>query len=194
MFAKSVVAVALLSGFVAAQNNSTYIDPNSVPLSTKASWCNGQNAACITLCDQDPSSNLCDDTTLDWTCLCSNGSSPDIAAYMDTVPYYICEQSYDDCVADNPNDALAQQNCKTQIQDDCGSLNTANYTAASTSSMASSTSSSAPSSTAAAATTTSASASATATAKSAATAMLIGRDYGIGLIAAGIMAAFGFML
>src|SRR5271170_5581108 len=89
-----------------------------------ASWCNGQENVCLTLCSKAVNNNTCDpvsclfvgpslctqadkshhQTTLTYNCLCtSNNSSPDLAAYMNSLPYYICEQSYADCVTNNPN-------------------------------------------------------------------------------------------
>lgn len=138
-------------------------------------------------------------TTLVYNCTCSNGSAPDLAAYTNTIPYYICTTSADQCITANPNDAEAQSRCTTEIRDLCGTLDPASYTAAASSS---SSSSAAASSTSAAASTTSAtsatsvvsSAVASATAKGAAIAVKVGKEYGAGVIAAGAMAAFGYML
>lgn len=84
MLSKFVLAAGLLAGVVAAQSNATNItiDPASVPDTQKgesfwspyesppyvrtnmltralASWCNGEENVCNTLCDSDPKENTC---------------------------------------------------------------------------------------------------------------------------------------
>lgn len=111
------------------------------------------------------------------------------------MPYFICEESYTLCIADHPNDQLAQDNCKTNIRSHCGTLDIANFTAAASTATSSG---SAPSATGA--TTTVASGSASATGSSAgatsskSAAVVLGTDYASGVIAAGLIAVFSFML
>jgi len=199
MLFSSAFAVAMLAGAVAAQGNATTIDPNSVAAQTKAAWCNGQISACGTLCNGNAPTNLCNPTLLTYSCLCANGSSPDLKDYKTTLPDFICEQAFANCINANPNDLTAQTACKSDIQSQCGFLDLANYTASSsTSSSAASSSTSAPASssstTAATTTAASTSASASATKASAAMALSVGQDYGVGFVAAGVVAAFGFFL
>jgi hypothetical protein len=112
------------------------------------------------------------------------------------MPYYICEKSYELCIAAHPNDQLAQDNCTTNIRSHCGTLDVANFTApASTATSSGSVPSVTGATTTAAsgtASTTGSSASATSS-KSAAVALL-GKDYASGVIAAGLIAIFSFML
>jgi hypothetical protein len=108
------------------------------------------------------------------------------------LPYYICEQSYADCIADNPNNQLGQDNCTTNIRDQCGTLNISNFvaqTSTSSSAQAGPTSAGTPAGTAS-----STSASASATKNAAAAAMIVGKEYGSSIIAALFVAAFGFMV
>jgi hypothetical protein len=110
---------------------------------------------------------------------------------MNSMPYYICEQSYIYCIADNPNNQEAQDNCATNIRDQCGTLNISNFAAPATTSSAPATSTSAGAASGTASTT---SASASATKNAAAAAMIVGREYGSSIIAALVLAAFGFMV
>lgn len=104
------------------------------------------------------------------------------------MPYYICTTSYAYCIDAHPNDAAGQDLCKTDILDNCGTLNAANVTAP-----ASTTSASASSTSAASTSATAASASASAT-KNAAVVMKMGSEYGLGVAAAAGAAAFGLLL
>ena len=63
---------------------------------------------------------------------------------MQTLPFYICEETYIQCVNNHPNDAEGQQTCKNNEQ--CGTLNaTAKSTSATTSSTAATSQTGAPS-------------------------------------------------
>lgn len=107
---------------------------------------------------------------------------------------FVCQEAYANCIAAAPDDALAQDNCKTSILSQCGTQDITDYTAPASSSTPTATSSSA-SATASASTTGSATAaSASASSTGAASALFVGRDYGVGILAAGVVAAFGFML
>jgi len=203
LFTSLVAVVAVFLGAVAAQNSTSNItiDPNSIDPNLRASWCTGQRSACSELCDGDAPTNLCTPDTLTYSCLCTNGSSPDLQDYINTLPDYICEAAFAQCIAAHPNDLAGQTACNTDIKVHCGFLDLANFTAApSSSSAAPSTSSSAASSTAAPAATTGSStgsataASASATKSGAAVALSVGQSYGAGALAAGAIAAFGYLL
>lgn len=51
---------------------------------------------------------------------------------------FVCKQAFSDCINANENNQQAQSNCTTSINDKCGTLNPANYSASSTSASASS--------------------------------------------------------
>ncbi|KAJ9134025.1 hypothetical protein NKR23_g10410 [Pleurostoma richardsiae] len=163
-----IAAVALSALTLVAAQNFT-IDPNEVTLSTRASWCQGETSVCNTLCDSEPTANSCDPNTLDYSCTCQNGSAPGLEYYLQSLPTFICQQAFADCISANTGSAQGQSNCTTTIGDKCGTLDASNYTApaASSSAAASSTSSAAATSTAAASAT---AASGTAAASSSSTA------------------------
>jgi hypothetical protein len=145
---------------------------------------------------------------LTYNCLCSNGSAPDLADYVDSMPQRICTKSYDLCIAAHPNDQLGQDGCTNNIRAKCGTLSIQNFTAAASTSSSASASATASGTGgaggASASTTAAGSASGTASgsaasasaskASAAQAAMVIGKEYGTGIIAAGVVAFFGFML
>ncbi|TAQ87903.1 hypothetical protein B7494_g3774 [Chlorociboria aeruginascens] len=198
MFVNAVVAVALLASFTAAATsaNST-IDPNSVDLSTRSSWCQGEISTCGILCsgDIDGANNICDPNTLNFTCLCAaNDSTPGLQYYKQSMPTFICEQIYQNCIVAGENDAAAQKLCTTAEQTNCGQLDPTNFTAAVVSSSSSSSASATATPTESASQTSASTTASTTAGSSAANAVMLGREYGVGVIAAGIAAAFGFML
>jgi hypothetical protein len=152
---------------------------------------------------------------LTYSCLCSNGSAPDLADYKNTLPDFVCQANFAGCIKAHPNDAVGQGNCKTDIQDHCGFLNVSDYKAGGSSSGSGGGSSSSspsnagsPSSTGGSAggsgspsqTSGASSPSSTkgaapaAKSSSAAMALVNGKDFGAGVLATGLLAAFGYML
>ncbi|KAI6875727.1 hypothetical protein KC323_g290 [Hortaea werneckii] len=105
------------------------INPDSVDDSTKQTWCTNQQTQCPLICTQttpshsaDTQTNTCDPTTLTYACICANGLSPNISEYSQTLPYYICQEWTNQCVA---NCAAADNACASSCRDDhpCGALN-----------------------------------------------------------------------
>jgi len=147
-------------------------------------------------------------STLTYNCTCSAGTTtPNITNYQGTLPFFICQQWKGDCTAAHPNDLAGQTACQSVV---CGMANAseAQVSMSSSSSMASSTQASSATGSATsgggaagAATTggssatgsSTASAAAASSSKSAAVAN-IAKDYGFGLLAAGMLAAFGLAL
>ncbi|KAK5448071.1 hypothetical protein LTS15_009095 [Exophiala xenobiotica] len=118
-------------------------------------------------------------------------------AFTQTLPYFICQESYIQCINNNPNDAQAQSVCATN--EVCGTRNAtaealaassaaASSTAAATSSMASSSASRTQSGSA-----TAASASASAT-ESGNAAVAMTQHLTTGALAAVLMAAFKLLI
>ncbi|KAI6827675.1 hypothetical protein KC365_g6542 [Hortaea werneckii] len=117
----------LLTTLSAQQNYA--IDPDSVDDSTKQTWCTNQQTQCPLICTQttpshsaDTQTNTCDPTSLTYACICANGLSPNISEYSQTLPYYICQEWTNQCVA---NCAQADNACASSCRDDhpCGALN-----------------------------------------------------------------------
>ncbi|KAK0104659.1 hypothetical protein ONS95_004934 [Cadophora gregata] len=192
MFVKSTVAVALFVSFVAAQSttsNST-IDPGTIDPTMRSQWCLGQKNTCGTLCSGDLQNNDCDVTTLTFNCTCgANSSEPGLIYYQNTMPTFICEEIYKQCIAANVGVASAQANCDANEKKNCGHLDPANFTAEVVSSSTSASSTPTGTATPAASGTNSATSSSTAAA-----ATMMPAQFGTGAIALGVAAAFGYML
>ncbi|KAE8443052.1 hypothetical protein EG329_002375 [Mollisiaceae sp. DMI_Dod_QoI] len=190
MFARSTIAVALMAAVVVAQTTNNTIDPNSVPSTTRSQWCQAQTNTCGTLCSGDYNNNSCIPDTLTFSCTCaSNNSQPGLQYYKETMPTFICEQIFTNCIAQNVGDAAAQALCNSNEQNNCGHLDPDNFTAVATTTSSSSTSATA------AATSAAGSGSATSSSSKAAAATLAAmRNFGTGALAIGVGAAFGYMV
>ncbi|KAJ5455699.1 uncharacterized protein N7458_003963 [Penicillium daleae] len=115
MLPNLLLVLASTAALASSQSTST-IDPNSVPISTRQYWCNSQKSACPLLCLQIasgvPESNNCTAETLSYSCVCSNGISPNASEYSQTLPYFICTEANNQCVA-ACSDSACQSNCRT---------------------------------------------------------------------------------
>jgi hypothetical protein len=149
-------------------------------------------------------------TTLTYTCICGNGQSPNATEYSQTLPYYICTEWGQQCVAG----CGGNNDCEAACTQDhpCGAQNPTRVTVTSTSTTmtATATGTDASGSTAtgtvyngfgsggSAATTTAAAAAGASTSSSAKSgaqaAMDIGRSYGVMVIAAGLFAGFALVI
>ncbi|KAH6650221.1 hypothetical protein F5144DRAFT_597703 [Chaetomium tenue] len=120
---QNILLVALSAATVAsaAERNFT-IDTSAIKPSLKADWCGAEYNTCRTLCANSPTANDCDTETLEYSCKCSNGSAPGLEYYIQTIPTFICEQAYSDCMAANTASSKAQDECTTNIKSQCGTL------------------------------------------------------------------------
>ncbi|KAF8865295.1 hypothetical protein BDZ45DRAFT_668732 [Acephala macrosclerotiorum] len=204
----SVVAAATLLFSLKAHSQAVYsIDPNSVPLSERTSWCQSQTTSCPLLCLQLPGvtstttdANDCDPTTLTYDCVCGNGQQPNASEYSQTLPYFICTEYGTQCVAGCGGNTACQSDCRSQHP--CGAQDPTRVNATTTSATQSATTvpAGATSGTAgivytglggsAAATTTAASS----TKSGAQTAIDLGRSYGLAIVFAGLFAGFALVM
>lgn len=143
-------ASALLATSVAAQASTTVsqsMPPTAtagfniapIPQQRRFQWCLAQQNNCPLICGGTTDTNTCEQIDLTYSCICSNGTVPDVSAYQDTIPFYICEETYRQCIEANPNDAQGQDGCVNNQQ--CGTLNATTVESSSDSSPASSSSS-----------------------------------------------------
>jgi hypothetical protein len=100
-------------------------------------WCEAQLKTCPIICGGSTSTNTCDPTTFTYSCICSNGTEPDCTAYMDTLPFYICQATFAQCINAHPNDAAGQATCTSNEK--CAALNATEINAAAASSSSSGT-------------------------------------------------------
>jgi hypothetical protein len=194
MFAKSAVAIAILTSFVAAQSGSNAtIVPDSVDLSTRASWCSGQLNSCSYLCG-DTNENDCIPETLTIDCRCaSNDTAPGLQYYKSTLPYFICRRIYDNCISANENVKAAQDRCIATKDANCGDEFPEPEDYELPSETTSSTASQTPEPTSTEEDSDSAEASETA-ATSTGAAPTMAAEFGSGVLAVGVAAAFGLLL
>ncbi|OKL60810.1 hypothetical protein UA08_03910 [Talaromyces atroroseus] len=204
MRSSAVLIFAALVAHAAADYNYTFpsgFDLSDVSATELEAWCQGERNTCPEVCGGAASSNTCDSTTLDFSCTCANGTTPDLSPYENTIPFYVCQETYIQCINNNPNDLQAQDNCKANAT--CGTiiLGASSTTSSSSSSSASSTSSSTlVTTTASVSATGSSTGSATgssatsASSTGAAVALQIAQDHSTGFFAAALLAVFGMLL
>ncbi|KAJ5630480.1 uncharacterized protein N7484_010580 [Penicillium longicatenatum] len=111
-----VVVLASAATMARGQYTPT-INPDSVILSERETWCNAQVSSCPILCLQMPNTsgarvNSCSPNTLSYVCECSNGLSPNSSQYSQTMPYFICTEANNQCVA-KCADAMCQSACRS---------------------------------------------------------------------------------
>jgi hypothetical protein len=102
-----------------------YIDPSSVDLGTRKSWCQTELSTCPIICQQVPPggylTNTCDPETLQYGCVCANGLQPNVSEYSLTLPYFVCTEWGVQCVKGCGSDNNCASSC-TQGHP-CGALN-----------------------------------------------------------------------
>ncbi|KAH7022649.1 hypothetical protein EDB80DRAFT_878182 [Ilyonectria destructans] len=116
------VSAAAVSAQVANYTSSLNmtIDPGTVTTTERAQWCQAQTNTCETLCDNNTDENACTLTDLSWECTCaSNSSMPGLQYYTQTVPTFICEELYSQCITTNAGSSKLQKECTKNIQDLC---------------------------------------------------------------------------
>ncbi|TGO53984.1 hypothetical protein BOTNAR_0280g00110 [Botryotinia narcissicola] len=102
----------------------TQVDPRNIDAATRSQWCTVQINTCGTLCGGVTDENTCDITFLCYSCTCtSNSSSPALQLYTSTIPFFVCEQTYSDCIAAGEDDPTAQEACRVTEEQNCGTLN-----------------------------------------------------------------------
>ncbi|KAJ5658183.1 uncharacterized protein N7484_001832 [Penicillium longicatenatum] len=125
MFPSAVLFSTLVVSAL-AQNSTSYNLPGGFNLGLVKpdelnSWCQGQRNQCPAICKGDTKQNTCDPSTLQFSCICADGKTADVTPYIQTVPFYVCEANYGQCVDAHPNDAMGQEACKKAAK--CGNKN-----------------------------------------------------------------------
>ncbi|KAF3930878.1 hypothetical protein ABW19_dt0204604 [Dactylella cylindrospora] len=126
MFSTSLIAVALTT--LLSVNAQTYwtINPDDLDLGTKQTWCQNQISSCSLLClDQQSGggfTNDCDPETLVYNCICADNTVPNATEYSQTIPYFLCTYSVENCVQNcGPSDPTCAQLCRSGRT--CGASN-----------------------------------------------------------------------
>ncbi|KAK5173608.1 uncharacterized protein LTR77_002289 [Saxophila tyrrhenica] len=205
-----LIAATTLLGAASAQNTTTgpiEIDPNSVNETTRQTWCNYQQQNCPLVCGGrgNLEENNCDASDLTWDCTCVS-NTPNITSFTNMIPSLECGVWVEQCVAAAGNDLNALTACRS-VQcgsRDPGSVDSAGSSSGGSSNSGGSSSSMAASSASASATggsggsgnspSMSSSASAAASSTGAAVALNVAKNYGTGIVAAGMLGVFGLAL
>ncbi|KAF7540914.1 hypothetical protein G7Z17_g12096 [Cylindrodendrum hubeiense] len=120
--AAAVAVSADVANYTSSLNMT--IDPGTVETQERATWCQAQTNTCSLLCDNDTEENGCTQGDLSWECTCSsNSSAPGLQYYTQTVPTFICQELYSQCITTNAGDSTLQEECVTNIQDLCATQN-----------------------------------------------------------------------
>ncbi|CCU81437.1 unnamed protein product [Blumeria hordei] len=197
MMWRLIQVVALLSIRVSCQA-SYYIDPASVPSSLRGSWCSTQTTSCPLLCLQLPGqssttlSNTCDPKSLTFNCVCESGQSPNSSEYSQTLPFFMCQEFGNQCVAGCGGNPECQSKCRENHP--CGAQNPTRVNTTSTAIEPSKTDTS----TSGVAFTGLGGSSATDSSDSSKSGSLaaldLGRSYGLAIVFAGVFAGFAVMM
>ncbi|KAI9828918.1 MAG: hypothetical protein M1826_005841 [Phylliscum demangeonii] len=89
--------------------------------------------------------NDCDPSTLIFHCICSNGLSPNASEYSQTIPYYLCTETNNQCVANCGGNSACQSACREQHPCGAQAPKRVNTSSSSTTATATDAASSAPS-------------------------------------------------
>ncbi|KAJ6109706.1 hypothetical protein N7486_001941 [Penicillium sp. IBT 16267x] len=138
----STLVVSALAQNSTSSSTSSYTFPGGFNIGLVKpdelnSWCQGQRNNCPAICKGDTKENTCDPATLKYSCVCSDGKAADVTPYLQTVPFYVCEANYGQCVDAHPNDAMGQEACKKAAK--CGNKNATAIMSTTTSMVATST-------------------------------------------------------
>lgn len=115
-FKSTVLAVAAAFVTIARAQEDYFIEPDSVPLSTRKAWCKDEKWTCPIICKQSDDrpvlENSCDPETLTYGCLCGDGKQPDMTLYTLTLPYFVCTEAGTQCVAACGQDNECSRVCR----------------------------------------------------------------------------------
>ncbi|OQD78435.1 hypothetical protein PENDEC_c001G05975 [Penicillium decumbens] len=121
MHSSIVLFSTLAASALGATNSTTYTFPQDFNIGLVKpdelnSWCQGQRNVCPDMCQGSTSSNSCDPSTLQFKCTCADGTTPDSSQYIETIPFYVCQATFGQCINAHPNDADGQKACKQAAQ------------------------------------------------------------------------------
>ncbi|KAI0384116.1 hypothetical protein F5Y04DRAFT_249011 [Hypomontagnella monticulosa] len=120
---KNILAAAVV--LVSSVQADYVIDPDSVSLTIRNSWCMSEKSTCPLICQQTtPGTTLvndCDAKTLTYGCVCGDNKQPNVSEYSLTLPYFVCQEWGDQCVKGCGQD----NNCASACRENhpCGAQN-----------------------------------------------------------------------
>lgn len=60
--------------------------------------------------------------TLEFQCVCSNGTTANLEPYTTTIPFFVCEENYKQCIEASNHNLDAQEKCKQAREENCGTI------------------------------------------------------------------------
>lgn len=99
----------------------------TVSLTTSPLWlvplANLSNSICLQTAGNSATTlaNSCDAAALTYACVCSNGLSPNVTEYSQTLPFYLCQEWGTQCVANCNGNNQCQSSCRSDHP--CGAQN-----------------------------------------------------------------------
>ncbi|EFW99520.1 hypothetical protein CMQ_7888 [Grosmannia clavigera kw1407] len=117
--------LAVTATLLSAVRADYYVEPSSVPLATRKSWCASETSTCPLICEQTApyttKDNTCDPSTLTYGCVCGNGLQPNISEYSLSLPYFVCSEWGNQCVTACGSNNTCSSSCRQDHP--CGALN-----------------------------------------------------------------------
>jgi len=178
-----------------------FVEPDSVDQAQRDKWCLDQKTSCPLIClqlpgvtDRSPEANECDPDALTYECVCSNGVAPNVTEFSQTLPFFICQEWGNQCVATCGTNNDCSHDCRANHP--CGAQNPKppNITSTASSTQASKTANS-DSETGAPVTGFAGQTGSPSGDKGAASAMVnLGQGYGMAIVFAGVFAGFALIL
>ncbi|KAF3481780.1 uncharacterized protein GIQ15_04539 [Arthroderma uncinatum] len=194
MLFSTLISLPVLAATVSALGSNYTVppdfNPGSVSADEKATWCDGEANTCSDVCGSYKI-NRCDPKTLEYSCECQNGTIPQMDLYINSLPWFICQATFGQCIKAHPDDADGQQGCK-DAQDKCGKLNATASTGGDSQTTSSSGSEPTASSTSGPSATHTGGSSAPS--HTGAAAVMMAKDYSLGVLATVVLGVFGLML
>ncbi|KAK2029914.1 hypothetical protein LX32DRAFT_341365 [Colletotrichum zoysiae] len=194
-FKSTLFAVA--AAFVVTAHADYVIDPNTVPLSTRKSWCQDQKYSCPVICQEvSPNPvevNDCDPAALTYGCICGDGNQPNMSEYSLTLPYHVCQEYGNQCVAACGIGAnTCANNCR--VNNPCGAQNPTRVNVTSTASASASASATESANAVFTGIAGTPSGSGSGSGSSGAAALEMGRSAGLAVLVGGVIGGVAFLL
>ncbi|KAF2684724.1 hypothetical protein K458DRAFT_25982 [Lentithecium fluviatile CBS 122367] len=208
LYSSLLVAASAFASFATAQNGTIVGLPPTISAcctvaagqinsTFKGEWCRANKNTCPEICGGQgqvaaKGNELTLQDSLEYTCKCKNGTEPDLANYEQTVPGQMCRFWYGLCVNASGEDAAQRFACEQTRNTECGNLTSKGEdpSASTSGAIASRTSSATDGSSSP---TNSAGGSSSSSTPGAA-ALGFARDFGMPLLAGGLVAVFGIAL
>ncbi|PSR99208.1 hypothetical protein BD289DRAFT_47111 [Coniella lustricola] len=94
-----------------------HIDVSRLSFGTRVSWCTSQLTVCNDLCASDGEAgiNHCNTKTLEYDCVCLDGSVPSLSSHDGTNDSIMCRLAYTKCVVESHSTTADQPACDAMI-------------------------------------------------------------------------------